>query len=45
MENASDLYLAKIPVLIYNSAVMCASLVGNVLLSVGNGSDSFEGSF
>lgn len=44
MENASDLYLAKIPVLIYNSAVMCAFLVGSVLLLVGNGSDSFEGS-
>lgn len=45
MENACDLYLAKIPVLIYNSAVMCAFLVGSVLLLVGNGSDSFEGSF
>lgn len=45
MENACDLYLAKIPALIYNSAVMCAFLVGSVLLSGGNGSDIFEGSF
>lgn len=45
MENACDLYLAKVPALIYNSAVMCAFLVGSVLLSGGNGSDIFEGSF
>lgn len=43
MENACDLYLAKTPALIYNSAVMCASLVGSVLLSGGNGSDNSEG--
>lgn len=43
MENACDLYLAETPALIYNSAVMCAFLVGSVLLSGGNGSDISEG--